>query len=194
FDYSFLRNIPNITIMAPKDEHEFEAMIKTAVNHKKGAVAIRYPRGEVTGIEAPQKMEKIKIGEGELLTSGDDVTLIAVGTTVIPALNAAKKLNDEGIAADVINARFVKPLDSDLIVDSARRTKNIVTIEENVLMGGFGSAVLEELENHEIFDIRTLRIGIPDKFIEHGDQNKLRKKYGIDEESIYKRVKEFLGK
>ena len=194
FDYSFLRNIPNIVIMAPKDEHELKTMLKAAVDYKKGAVAIRYPRGEITGTKAETPESDINIGKAELVMEGDDVVLIPIGTTFSACMKAAKKLQDEGINPTVINARYVKPLDTELILKHIKRVKKAVTIEENVLMGGFGSAILEQLEAHKIFNAHVTRIGIPDKFVEHGDQPHLRKKYGLDEHSIVKKVKELLGK
>ena len=109
-------------------------------------------------------------------------------------MNAARKLEKDGIKPTVINARFVKPIDSDLIIKHAKKVKKVVTIEENVLMGGFGSAVLEMLEENRIYNVHTMRIGIPDKFIEHGSQTFLRKKFRLDERAIYLQVKEFLGK
>jgi 1-deoxy-D-xylulose-5-phosphate synthase len=194
FDYSFLRNIPNITVMAPKDGDELRAMLKAAVNHKKGAIAIRYPRGEVPYDTGGGDIDEVKIGEGELLLSGSDVLLIPVGSTVVPATNAAKKLEKEGISAAVINSRFIKPIDTKLILKHAKKIKRVVTIEENVLMGGFGSAVLEALEAEKVYNAHVLRLGLPDKFIEHASQPQLRKKYNLDEHSIFLKVKEFLGK
>jgi 1-deoxy-D-xylulose-5-phosphate synthase len=194
FDYSFLRNIPNIVVMAPKDGRELKAMLKAAVNYKKGAVAVRYPRGEAAEVKTDKPLEDIEIGKGELLIEGSGVVMIPVGSMVTPCMKAAKKLEKEGINPTVINARFIKPVDSDLIIKHAKKVKKVVTIEENVLMGGFGSAILEELEEKKVYDVHVMRIGIPDKFIEHGDQTYLRKKCGLDEQSIYLKVKEFLGK
>ena len=194
FDYSFLRNIPNMVVMAPKDENELRGMLKTAVNYKKGPIAVRYPRGEGYGVELDEPIEEIDIGTGELLCEGDDVVMIPIGASVIPSINAAKMLEKDGINATVINARFVKPVDSKLIIKHAKKVKKVVTIEENVLMGGFGSAVLEMLEERKIYNVHAMRIGIPDKFVEHGSQAFLRKKIGLDERSIYLKVKDFLGK
>ncbi len=194
FDYSFLRNIPDIVIMAPKDENELRRMLKTAVGYKKGAIALRYPRGEGYGVKLDDTLEPLKIGEAELIREGDDVLLIPIGASVIPAMEAAKKLEADGINASVINARFVKPLDSKLILKHLKKVKKVVTIEENALMGGFGSALLEMFEEHSLYNIHTLRIGIPDSFIEHGSQTYLRKKCKLDAHSIRTRVKEFLGK
>lgn len=194
FDYSFLRNIPNLVIMAPKDENELKNMLKTAVNYKKSPVAIRYPRGEVYGVEIDSAMSELEIGKGELLRDGSDVVLLPIGAQVVPAILAAEKLEKEGISAAVINARFVKPLDNELIVSFAKKVKKLVTIEENALTGGFGSAVLEMLADTGIHNVHCMRIGIPDHFIEHGGQEFLRKKYGLDDRSIYLKVKEFLDK
>ncbi len=194
FDYSFLRNVPNIVLMAPKDENEFRNMLKTAVNYKKGAIAIRYPRGEVYGVKLDDVIKEIKIREAELLSEGGDVVLLPVGAMVAACMKAAGKLKKDGIAATVINARFIKPLDKALITRHVKKVKKVVTIEENVLMGGFGSAVLELIHDSGLNNVHCMRIGIPDKFIEHGSQPFLRKKYGLDERSIYLRIKEYLEK
>jgi 1-deoxy-D-xylulose-5-phosphate synthase len=139
-------------------------------------------------------VDDLHLGKAEILTHGDDLTIIAVGSSVSPSLKAAEMLREEGIASCVVNARFIKPLDEDLILSLAEKTKRIVTVEENVLAGGFGSAVLECLNNAGMADVAVLRIGIADAFVEHGAQSLLRKKYGLDAEGIYRTCKECLTK
>lgn len=194
FDISYLRHIPNLVVMAPKDDTELKSMLELALRHN-GPSAIRYPRGKISQksevsllrrpAEAGSQKSEIQIGEAEILKKGEDIALIAIGNTVYPALNAAARLEKDGIKATVINARFVKPMDKGLIFSIASRIKRVVTIEENLLAGGFGSAVLEYLNSADIHDIKIKNLGIPDEFVEQGSQAILRKKYGIDEEGIY---------
>lgn len=190
FDYSYLRHIPNIIVMAPKDESELQHMLKTAVDCGK-PVSIRYPRGEGYGAKPESELKSLEIGKGEVLTDGVDALVIAVGAMVYTALAAARRIGEEGIGVTVVNARFVKPLDEELIVSLARKIKKVITIEENVLSGGFGSAVLEVLEKNALLDLRVKRIGIHDEFVEHGPQQLLRSRYGLDEEGIIQAVKGF---
>ncbi len=191
FDIAYLRHIPNMIIMAPKDENELQHMIRTAVEHH-GPSAVRYPRGAGYGIPMDQEIRKIEIGKAELLLDGHDVAILALGNMVYPSMEAAKRLMDEGISAAVVNARFVKPLDQDFIIQIAKMTGKLVTVEEHALAGGFGSAVLECLDERHVTGIKSLRIGIPDNYIEHGSQKLLRKKYGLDTDGIYSKVKEFI--
>jgi 1-deoxy-D-xylulose-5-phosphate synthase len=189
FDISYLRHIPNLLFMAPKDGEELRAMLRLALRHN-GPSAIRYPRGRVLQfIKNEMDSTDLEIGKAEVLELGDEIAIIAAGNTVRSALNAAKRLRNEGIQPYVINARFLKPLDEELILMIAERTKKIVTVEENILAGGFGSAVLECLNKAGIADVIVKRIGVEDEFVEHGLQSILRKKYGIDEEGIYSIVK-----
>ncbi|HLC25779.1 MAG TPA: 1-deoxy-D-xylulose-5-phosphate synthase [bacterium] len=183
FDLSYLRAIPNMTIMAPKDEDELQHMLKTAVEHP-GPVAVRYPRGVGLGVPLTQALHTLPLGKGEVLRSGSDVALLALGSTVAAAQSAAALLAAQGIDAMVINARFVKPLDRELILQAATRTGVLVTIEEHALPGGFGSAVLELLEVEGVREVWMKRLGVPDTFIEHGSQEELRRKCGLDPESI----------
>ncbi len=193
FDISYLRHIPNLTVMAPKDDFELKAMLEFALKHN-GPSAIRYPRGKVSLPSAiSYQPSAIEIGKAELLKEGSDMALIAIGNAVHPALGAAERLEEEGIGAAVINARFVKPLDKELIFSIALKIKRIITIEENMIAGGFGSAVLEYLNSMNIPDIKIKILGIPDEFVEQGSQAILRKKYGIDEEGIYQNCKAFLS-
>lgn len=188
-DLSYLRHIPNLVVMAPKDDVELAAMLGLALKHK-GPVAIRYPRGKVKRLPGRPSGNgnapgPFNIGQAELLRSGRDVALIALGHTVLPALSAATLLETEGISAAVVNARFVKPLDAKLICSVAEEAKRVVTIEENILAGGFGSAVLELLHDRELESVHVKRCGIPDAFVEQGRQDELRKKYLLDQEGIY---------
>ena len=191
FDFSYLRHIPNFIVMVPKDEDEFQQMIKTAVECP-GPVAFRYPRGKGEGVKRNPVLRPIEIGKGEILREGRDVLILAIGTTVYPSLRAAERLGASGIQAAVINSRFLKPLDEDLIGEWARKIGKVLTVEENVLQGGFGSAVLELLEERGLSSIQVKRLGIPDLFVEHGPPSLLRAKYGIDEAGIYGALKEMV--
>lgn len=183
FDLSYLRSMPNMVVMAPKDENELRRMMVTALLHN-GPVAIRYPRGNAIGIDIDSNIKPLDIGKLEILTQGDDLIILAIGNTVWPSLEAYHVLNMQGICGTVVNARFVKPLDSELISDLACTIPKIITFEENASIGGFGSAVLEILADQHIDHATVRRIGIPDQFIEHGPVTLLRQKYGIDSEGI----------
>ena len=183
FDLSYMRNLPNLIFMAPKDENELRHMLKTAVEFN-GPAALRYPRGAGASMDFDKKVKLLEIGKGEILKNGDDLAIIAIGNMVSPSLKAANILSEKGINAAVFNSRFIKPLDKNLIKKLACKTKRIVTVEENVLQGGFGSSVMEMLEEAGINNINFKRIGIPDKFVEHGSPVLLREKYGLDAESI----------
>jgi 1-deoxy-D-xylulose-5-phosphate synthase len=180
FDLSYLRHIPNLVVMAPKDAGELRAMLRLALEHK-GPSAVRYPRGKA--LEGPPG-RPFGIGESEVLKEGADVALLAIGSTVNPALAAAEKLGREGIGAMVVNMRFVKPLDGK-VVEAAAKVGRIITIEENAVQGGFGSAVLEYLHGRGIHGPEVRTLGIPDKYVEQGTQAELRKIYGLDEDGIY---------
>ncbi len=191
-DIAYLRGYPNITLMAPKDEAELRDMLLTAVEHPH-PVAVRYPRGSGVGADISGEPQKLEIGKAEILREGGDITLLAYGSLVHPALQAAEELERAGIEAGVINARFAKPLDSELIIALARSSRLLVTIEEAYLAGGFGSAVMELLEQNSLLDkVKVARIGVPDRIITHGDAKLLRAKYGLDSDGIYNRVKETL--
>jgi 1-deoxy-D-xylulose-5-phosphate synthase len=183
FGFSYLRHIPNLVLMAPKDENELRHMLKTAVEHP-GPIALQYPRGSGEGTPMDKNITPLPVGKGEILREGEDILLVAIGTTVYPALNAARRLEKEGIQATVMNARFVKPLDNELILKWAKHTGRIITIEENVLQGGFGSAVLEVFQEASYFPIAFKRLGLPDAYIPHGGQKILRSNYSIDAEGI----------
>ncbi len=187
FDLSYLRSLPNMTIMAPKDENELRRMLLTALSHG-GPVAVRYPRGIGEGVELDSEIVPLAIGRAEVLTEGDDVLILAVGSSVGDALRARRVLEGRGIGATVVNARFVKPLDSELIVGLAGRIPVVVTVEENVLDGGFGSAVLECLCDAGVPGLRVKRIGIGDVFVEHGPRALLKEKYKIGVDAIVEAV------
>ncbi len=191
FDIAYLRHIPNMVVMAPKDENELQHMIKTAVGHH-GPTAVRYPRGTGCGVPMDQEMKTLPIGKAELIKDGNEAVIVAIGNMVCPSIEAAKKLAEEGISVAVVNARFVKPLDKEMITSYARKTGRLITAEEHALLGGFGSAVLECLDINGVYGIKTHRIGLPDTYIEHGTQAVLRQKYGLDAEGIYASVKKFI--
>lgn len=183
FDVSFLRSVPNMVVMAPKDGRELCDMLRVAVAHD-GPVSVRYPRGSAREIST--KYAPVKIGAGELLAEGDDILICALGNPVADALAAAKKLAADGYSAAVINARFVKPLDVGLIGKWAKKCGLILTVEENAVQGGFGSAVFEALRESRPGTLEGESIGVPDVFVEHSSQDSARKKFGLDAEGIYK--------
>jgi 1-deoxy-D-xylulose-5-phosphate synthase len=171
-----------MTIMAPKDENELRHMLFTALAFH-GPIAIRYPRGKGSGVPMDKEYKKIPIGKAETLIEGEDLLILAIGSTVHPSVEAAKELEKEGLSVGVVNCRFVKPLDTRL-PQMAERTGNVLIVEENTLQGGFGSAVLESLTDQDVSSVRVKRLGIPDTFIEHGPQDLLREQCGIDTKEI----------
>jgi 1-deoxy-D-xylulose-5-phosphate synthase len=191
FDFSYLRNLPNLVMMAPKDENELRHMLKTAIGCG-SPVSVRYPRGRGVGVPLDDELSMLPLGRGEVLQEGADLAIIAVGCTVHPALAAGRKLAAEGIGVKVINARFIKPLDAELILATAASTHKLLTIEENVLDGGFGSAVLELLAREGMSNVMARRLGIRDVFVEHATQAELRSLHGLDEEGILRAAKEML--
>jgi 1-deoxy-D-xylulose-5-phosphate synthase len=193
FDLSYLRNLPRLVMMAPKDENELRHMLKTAVGCG-SPVSIRYPRGKGVGVPLDSEISTLPLGRGEVLHDGTDLAMIAVGSTVYPALQAARKLAAEGIGVKVINARFIKPLDAELLLGTVASVKKILTIEENVLDGGFGSAVLELFAQNDVTGITVRRLGIRDEFVEHAKQSELRAQLGLDEEGILRAAREMLQK
>lgn len=186
FDISFLRSIPNMVFTAPRDEAELRRAMVTALEYN-GPFAYRYPRGNGIGVELEAEPKPFRIGKGELLRKGDDLTIVAIGSSVQEALNAADALKKTGINAAIVDARFIKPLDEKLILTQAEKTGLLVTVEDNVLQGGFGSAVLELLEEKGS-NARVERIGLPDAFVEQGTQSELRARYGIDAAGIVAKV------
>lgn len=192
-DIAYLRGYPNIILMAPKDEAEMRDMMLTAIEYP-GPAALRYPRGNGFGVDISSPPKKIEVGKAEVINDGRDVAILAYGSMVYPAVEAAKSLAKNGIDAAVVNARFVKPLDSELITSLARRMSLIVTVEDAYLAGGFGSAVLELLEENGLSDkIKVVRMGVPDCIVPHGDPKLLLAKYGLDSDGIYSTVFETLA-
>lgn len=193
FDLTYLRLIPGMVLMAPKDESELRDMLYTAVKYEKGPIALRYPRGSALGVPLKNGFDTIEIGKSERLTKGDDVALLAVGSMVDYSIKAAEKLEAEGIHSEVINMRFIKPLDTKMLDNIVSRHIKIVTLEESTLAGGFGSGVLEYfVEKNYKNDV--LRIGLPDRFIDHGTQKELHHLLEMDPDGIVKRVRSFTGK
>ncbi len=184
FDLSYLRSIPNMVVMAPKDENELKQMLFLALSHK-GPVAIRYPRGKGMGVEIQSPTRSIPMGSAEIIENGDDVVIFAIGSSVQEATCAAAVLKENhNIHSTVVNCRFVKPMDKDLIVDIASKFDHIITAEENMLQGGFGSAVLEVLSDHQVHWKSFQRVGIEDTFVAHGPQGILKAEYGVDATAI----------
>ncbi|MBL0224936.1 MAG: 1-deoxy-D-xylulose-5-phosphate synthase [Geobacteraceae bacterium] len=194
FDLSYLRHLPNMTLMAPKDENELQHMLATAIELGRPA-AIRYPRGNGYGVPLDQTLRPLPVGKAEILRDGSDGVLLALGSMVAPAREAAGMLDEQyGIRLTVVNARFVKPLDTDMILELAGKYGSLITIEENALQGGFGTAVLELLEEHGLSGTRVLRLGYPDSYIAQGEQHELRAMLGLDSEGIAASVRNFLSR
>jgi 1-deoxy-D-xylulose-5-phosphate synthase len=191
FDVTYLRNLPNMTLMAPRDENELRHMLYTALRQP-GPVAIRYPRGNGLGVALDPEYRTIPIGEAELLKEGKDLLIVALGSMVFPSMDAASLLEKEGFSIGVVNCRFVKPLDKRL-VDYAKAVGKILIVEENIRHGGLGSAILELFNDMDVLNVRTKRLGLPDKFIEHGDTSFLREKYGLDTTGILKEARDLCG-
>lgn len=191
FDLSYLRHIPNWVIAAPKDGNELKNMLYSALNWGKGPVAIRYPRSAIPDV-LTEEFDQIQMGTWERLTKGKDLAILAVGPMVSPALEVSSQLQKEGINVEVVNARFVKPLDKKILFSILKTFDKIITIEENALSGGFGSAVLEFAEAHDIKGVVIKRIGIPDEFIEHGSRDQLLHDLGLDNEGISQMVRRIL--
>lgn len=188
FDLSYLRLIPNMVVMAPKDENELVHMLNTALSWN-FPCAIRFPRGQGIGVKLDRQYKVLPLGKAEVLAEGNDVAILAIGNTVHPCLLAQQRLEAEGIKANLVNMRFVKPLDEDLIKKITKKIHKVVTVEENTLSGGFGSGIKELLATD---NVRILSIGLPDQFIEHGSREKLREKYGLTADKIAQRVGEFI--
>jgi 1-deoxy-D-xylulose-5-phosphate synthase len=191
FDFAFLRHVPNMVVAAPKDENELQHMMKTCVSYD-GPASVRYARGVSLGVPMDPEPTALPIGKGELLREGTDVAIVAIGVTVWPAMKAAERLAQEGISAAVVNARFAKPLDTELILKTAKNVRCLVTVEEGCKMGGFGSAVLETLSDAGLM-LRTKVLGLPDWYIEQGPQDLLRERYGLTADGIYNSVKNLFG-
>ncbi|MCC5631607.1 1-deoxy-D-xylulose-5-phosphate synthase [Nostoc sphaeroides CHAB 2801] len=188
YDIAYLRCIPNIAIMAPKDEAELQRMVVTGVNHTSGPIAMRYPRGNGYGVPLMEEgWEPLEIGKGEILRTGDDVLIVGYGTMVYPGMQAAEILSEHGIEATVINARFVKPLDTELILPLAKKIGRVVTLEEGCVMGGFGSAIAEALLDADIL-VPVKRFGVPDVLVDHAEPNESKTELGLTSHQIAERV------
>ena len=185
FDLSYLRHVPNMVLMAPADENELQRMLKTALEYN-GPAALRYPRGTAEGVSTDSEIRSMEIGRGKLLREGNDLAILAIGNRVWPAVEAAKELEKGGVRAAVVNCRFVKPLDKELVLETAQQSNRVITVEENVLQGGFGSAVLELLAEEGLTGIRVVRLGLGDYFIEHASQQIQRSLCSIDTPAIVK--------
>lgn len=188
FDITYLRSIPNMTFMVPKDENELRHMLYTALQHD-GPVAIRYPRGRGIGVPMDTEYKAILIGKSEILREGKDLQILAIGSMVYPSLNAAATLEKEGLSVGVVNCRFVKPLDKGL-VDIVSSSGRVLVVEENIRQGGFGGAILELFNDMGLKNVLVKRIGLPDKFVEHGPQDILREKYGLDSAGIIREARD----
>lgn len=187
FDLSFFNLIPNITIMAPKDFKELEEMLEFAINLK-APVVIRYPRGTESKKIKFDKQEKIELGKSEILTQGEDITIVAIGKMVAKAFEVKEELEKEGKTAEVINARFLKPFDEQTIINSTRKTRNIITLEDNTIIGGLASKVEELISKNKEDNIQFKAFGLPDTFIEHGKVEELEEMYKLDAKSIAKEI------
>lgn len=192
FDISYLRQMPNMSVLAPKDENELRQMLFAAVAHN-GPVAIRYPRGAGIGVSVNDEQEEIPWGKAEILGEGEDVAFLAVGSMVETARHAAKLLEEDNLSSTLVNMRFVKPLDKDVIRKVAESTKCIVTCEENTIAGGFGSAVAEFMADEGIA-LPLIRIGLPDSFVEQGTRKELLGLCGLTAEAIAERVRNWRNK
>lgn len=191
FDLSYLRQMPNMCVMAPKDEEELRHMLATAIAIE-GPAAVRYPRGAGLGVPLTDSLETLPVGKAEVLQEEGDIAFLAVGTMVEKAKEAAAILKEEGIEAAVVNMRFIKPLDTELLGEMARTKRLLITAEENVLAGGFGSAVAEYLADHGI-EVPLLRFGIPDRFIEQGTRRELLSLCGLQPDEMAERIRERLS-
>ena len=187
YDISYMRAIPNFVLMAPKDEAELQRMLITSINHK-GPTALRIPRGSGLGVAVMDEgWEPLRIGEGEILEEGDDVLIIAYGSMVEAATKTAKLLKSRDISACIVNARFVRPLDQDLIIPLVSKVKKVVTMEEGTLVGGFGSAIVEMLNDNDI-NIPVLRIGIPDVLVDHASPDQSKEKLGLKPDQMADKI------
>jgi len=191
FDLIYLRMVPDMVVMAPKDERELKAMLLTALNYEEGPIALRYPRGKGPGADFSGEVEPLPVGRAEVLKEGRDGTIWALGSMVRPSLEASEILEAEGLSFGVINARFVKPLDCELLLRTSELGP-VVTVEEGSLSGGFGSAVLEYLEDSGLSSVRVLRLGIPDRFVEQGRREEVLRILGLDGRGIAESIREWL--
>ena len=193
FDIAYMRTLPNMVVMAPKDENELRHMLKTSIYHP-GPSALRYPRGSGLGVEMDEEIKEIEIGKGEVITDGKDLAIIAFGSMVDPSMKTAAMLEEKGLSVAVINARFAKPIDKNLIMEYAKKTGCIVTTEEHSVQGGFGSAVLEALQDFdEHIPLKTKCIGVPDIVVEHGAPGIIKKDLKLDPEGMFETICSFIN-
>jgi len=192
-DLAYLRCVPGMVVMAPKDEQELRNMLFTATEYKDGPIAMRYPRGNALGVPVKEGFERIPIGKGEILRSGVDVAILSIGNMVQHSLQAAALLEQQDVSAEVVNMRFVKPLDLDLLSVVAQKFTNIVTVEDHVIQGGFGSAILEGLQDLKVSHLSVKLHGLPDRYIDHGTPSELYQICKLDAEGIANVVLEFLN-
>ncbi|MBD3560456.1 1-deoxy-D-xylulose-5-phosphate synthase, partial [Planktothrix sp. FACHB-1355] len=189
YDISYLRCIPNMVLMAPKDEAELQQMLVTGINYTDGPIALRYPRGNGYGVPLMEEgWEGLPIGKAEILRQGDDVLILGYGSMVYPSMQAAEILSEYGIEATVINARFAKPLDTELILPLAKQIGRVVTLEEGCIMGGFGSAVVESLMDNDVV-VPVKRIGVPDILVDHAEPKESFAQLGLTPPQIAERVR-----
>ena len=195
FDYAFLIPLPNMTVMAPKDENELRHMLLTAMEYNAGPISLRYPRGSGVGVDISEPLHTLPIGKAETIKEGTDLVIWAIGSMVAEAEKTAAILQEKGIAAGVVNMRFAKPLDEELLLADAARTHHIVTMEEGVLMGGVGDAVLEALNQHGLLqETNVLPFGIPDQFVSQGDKKLLMHDIGLAPEQMAQKIVQWLQK
>ncbi|MDI6779190.1 MAG: 1-deoxy-D-xylulose-5-phosphate synthase [Bacteroidota bacterium] len=192
FDLAYLRIIPDLVVMAPKDEKELRDMFYTATKYTKGPIAIRYPRGIGLGVKMPEKMYEIPIGKAEILTTGKDVAILAVGSMVTHSLQAAEILSEQGIDCEIVNMRFVKPLDEQLLSNLFKRFNRIITVEEGCIKGGFGSSVLEFISQNNINNLSVMNLGIDDSFVTQGSPQQLYELLKLDPKGIAESVLNFI--
>lgn len=192
FDIAFLRHLPNMVIMMPKDENEGQHMVKTAIEYNDGPIALRYPRGNGLGVPMDEQLQTIPIGTWEVLRPGSDAVILTFGTTIPLALEAAERLSILGIQAEVVNARFIKPLDESMLHEIVKRKLPIFTVEEAVLQGGFGSSVIEFLSDHQYSQTLVSRMGIPDHFIEHGSVEELLDEIHLTSDELVVRIEDVI--
>ena len=187
-DLCFLNSIPNMNIAAPKDFKELEDMLEFSVELDK-PIAIRYPRGSEDDYEFTTH-KKVELGKAEVLREGEDITIIALGKYVAKAMKLADRFEKKNISVEVINLRFLKPLDEETIIKSISKTKNVVTLEDGYMLNGMGSAILELISDQQVKNIKIKKMGYPDKFIKHGNVEEIEKKYKLDLDGIEKTIEE----
>jgi 1-deoxy-D-xylulose-5-phosphate synthase len=194
FDIAFLRHLPNMVIMMPKDENEGQHMVNTAIEYNDGPIALRYPRGNGLGVPMDAKLQVIPIGSWEVLRDGTDAAILTFGTTIPLALEAADRLAKQGIQVEVINARFIKPLDVHMLHQLVNRNLPLFTVEEAILQGGFGSSILEFMQDYDYTGISVNRMGIPDQFIEHGNVDELLNEIHLTADELVIRIQQKMKK